>query len=96
MGGTIHLWSDREPVTVVEVTPFLSGAHEGAARMIKVRLDDWKIVRGSAQDGSATYEYTPNPDGPLRLFRRRKDGSWGRRGDRLTLGNRAKYIDPHM
>jgi hypothetical protein len=100
-GATTLGYSDRHAASVVEV---LKGGE-----LIAVQRDHAKVVKGSAHDGSAEYEYEPNPDGPIYWFRRGKDGRWehvyknpesGRwkksGGNGLILGMRREYYDPHF
>ena len=97
-GGYTYCWTDKYPVTLVEV---LSPS--------RVVVQDAKatIISGSAQDGSAEYKYEPNPKGSKEVYSRRigKNGLrdiWVRVGDsrkggmRLVLGQYEKYEDPHF
>lgn len=73
-----------------------------------VQDDDAKVVSGSGQDGSAKYEFTPDPAGRRHTFRREESGMWsevvkgetGRwrktGGYGLRIGARDKYRDPHF
>ena len=92
MAGSISCWTDVHPVTVV--------AFKG--RRVAVQEDNWKVVSGSEFDGSAQYEYSPNPDAPIKWFSLRKNGRYVsvggtiKNGYRLGLGHRRRYYDPHF
>jgi hypothetical protein len=105
MAASVITFTDREPVTVVEVIPFKSGPLKGQAREVVVTYDDWKVVSGSEHDGSAVYEYTSNPDGHQQSFvlstRGRRVGHWLQKGTggigySLVLGYRERYRNPHF
>jgi hypothetical protein len=87
-GGSTTYWTDRSPVTVSRCT----------AKSVWVREDRWKLREGSAHDGSAEYLYVPQPDAPEKGPYRWSDkrGCFVHRGNRLTLGARARYYDPHL
>jgi len=103
MGVTELHWTDRSAGTIVEVFQI------GGDVAIATTGDDYKIVSGSAYDGSAEYEYTSNPDGRRAYWRQTKDG-WrkvykgdsGRwlfrdkkgQGEGLIVGTRDQYYDP--
>ncbi len=92
MAGSISCWTDVHPVTVV--------AFKG--KRVAVQEDNWKVVSGSEFDGSAQYEYSPNPDAPIKWFSKRKNGKYvevggsSKGGFRLYLGHRRRYYDPHF
>lgn len=71
MGCTLLSWTDRHAATIVEVD---------TTKKNKVRLfvvqDHAKVVSGSPHDGSASYEYTPNPKGARIAFDMQPDGTW--------------------
>lgn len=99
MGATITHWSDRDPVTVVAVREFKSGARKGQPREIDVQHDTWKVVSGSAGDGSAKYEYERDTNGAIATYIVNLKGKWvlkgqGGAGSGLILGSRDKYFDP--
>ena len=52
------------------------------------------------QDGSAQYDYLPNPDGIVETYSLRKNGRWVRTGDSSTgcylVTGRCEYYDPHF
>lgn len=101
MGATVTHWSDRDPVTVVAVREFKSGARKGQPREIDVQHDTWKVVSGSAGDGSAKYEYGRDTEGAVATYTVNLKGRWvlkgqGGKGSGLILGSRDKYFDPHF
>lgn len=106
MGATMTGWTDRYPGTVIKVTEF-----GGSARWlyeIEVRDDVYKVVKGSCQDGSAEYAYSPSENGAVTKFaydkkaekwtevvRNSKTGKLNKRdGKGLILGFRERYYDP--
>lgn len=87
MGATRLSWTDRYPYTIVQVI---------SERRIVVQADNYRVISGSAHDGSAEYEYTPYIGAPLVTVTKRKDGKWREReGNNLfTIGERSRYYDP--
>jgi hypothetical protein len=91
MGATELHYSDCDPYTVIRVI---------TQKKIIVQEDNWKIVKGSAQDGSAQYEYTRNPGGAKAVLTLRADGCWReegftkKNGGGWAVGFRRKYFDP--
>lgn len=98
MGATIGHHSDCDPATISRVAVFKSGARVGQVRAVWVRRDDWVITSGSEVDGSAKYDYTRNPNAGEIEFRADKNGRFVRKGggDRLGVGHRRRYYDPHF
>jgi hypothetical protein len=95
--GVSYCGSDRNPVSVV--------ANDG--KLVEVVHDEWKVVEGSEQDGSAKYAYFANPEGQHEFFRlnakgkyehvyRGASGRWNKGYGSLSLGRRARYYDPHF
>ena len=89
-GVSVVMWSDRRAATVI---------HKTAAR-ITIQWDRSVVVKGSTQDGSAQYDYLPNPDGIVETYSLRKNGRWVRTGDSSTgcylVTGRCEYHDPHF
>lgn len=89
-GATLLAWTDRYAATVVRVTP----------RRIEVRQDNVKRVDSNGRSESQKWQCTPNPEGMLTVFTRRKDGKFYERGAKigkgykLVLGTRDHYSDP--
>ena len=92
--ATVCMWSDRHPATVVEVLRFKTGKRAGQVRAVVIQEDDWKVIKGGEHDGSAEYEYTPNPDARRDTFLVDSRGRYGSEGRRLALGRRERYYDP--
>lgn len=103
MGATLLSWTDRNPATITKVFAI------GKALAVQVKQDDFKVVSGSMQDGSAEYEFSPNPTGYAWTFKfdgsrwvqvvlNKSTGRWKKvsGGDSLRIGDRAKYYDPHF
>lgn len=97
MGVTFLSWTDRNPGTIVEVN--------NAKRYIVVTDDSYSRIDGNGLSESQEYEYTTNPDGYKRYFRKDKNNQWremrhnenGRLvytgGCGLRVGEREKYHD---
>lgn len=79
MGATILCWSDRHAGTIIKVTP----------KQIHVQYDIAKNV-GTYHDQK--YEYTPNPDGRIVIFRMTKRG-WKSQSGGLLIGVRDEHFD---
>lgn len=74
MGATTLLWSDRHACTITKVLPQKDGGW-----MVLVQEDLARVISGSCFDGSARYDYHPNPDGAEWYFRfdaRNPDKGW--------------------
>lgn len=99
--ATISVGSDRYPATVV---------HDDG-KIIELRANDYKVVKGSAQDGSAEYEYYDGETFRYNrwTFRRRngqleevvfnpETGRYNKLDSsrRLYIGRREAYYDPHF
>lgn len=98
-GVTFLHWSDRDPGTLVEIKRFKSGARKGEISQVGVQADHWEIVSGGEHNGSATYEYSRNPEAPVVWFKRNNKGQWVKPGNRsggLSIGRRERYYDPHF
>ncbi|MFZ9958745.1 MAG: hypothetical protein ACO3E7_08995 [Burkholderiaceae bacterium] len=96
--ATLLYWTDRSPATVVEVN------HK--KRFIVVQEDNYRRTDENGLSESQAYDYTPNPDGHTRIFRKLKNGQWAEHfinpetkrlvkagGCGLLLGRREKYHD---
>ena len=106
MGATILSWSDRDAGTIVSVVEI--GGSKRWLYEIEIRLDHARVVSGSGHDGSAVYEFSPEPHGGVYVFRKeRESGKWiemrrdplsGKlrvsKGHGLRIGARDKYRDP--
>ena len=91
---TINHWSDRDPAEVIEI--------RNNGKTLIVRAMGYKCISGSAQDGSAQYEYFSDEKGVVREFTLRKNGRYVRKGDGsnsglgLSVGFARRYYDPHF
>lgn len=98
MPATLLSWSDRNPATVIEVNM--------AMRYIVVQDDNYRRVDSNGMSESQEYEYTPNPNGSTKIFKKNKKGQWvlhyvnpetkrlvQSRSCGLRLGEREKYHD---
>jgi hypothetical protein len=105
MGATRLLYSDRRAATITEVRVKYGETY------ITVQDDHTRVIAGSGHDGSAEYEYSPNPRGSIRHFKATlPDGAWievtwnnaTKRWNRvkssngLRIGERDEYRDPSM
>lgn len=93
-GVTFLHYSDRSPGTVAKVIPFASGARQGQPRVIYIRPDDYKVIKGSAYDGTAQYEIIPNESNPMIIARLGRRGWVTPSGTRVQVGDRDAYSDP--
>lgn len=89
-GCTEHLFTDSHACTITKVTP--------SKKTIYYRRDVSKIVGGSAQDGSAKYEYSFDKNGYDNKATLRKDGYYRSVGTNypISIGVRHEYYDPHI
>ena len=100
IGATMLSWSDRHAGTVIEV--FTKGAYE----YVTIQADNYKRIDNNGYSESQSYEYTPNPEGPLSYFRRKSDqhqwqgvyinpetGKFNKGLGGLILGEREEYYD---
>lgn len=86
MGGTLVHWTDREPVTIIEISP--SGKTITLQADIATRLDK------NGMSDSQSYSFERNPGGAKFKARKRKSGFWTTTGgERVMLGHRSKYYD---
>lgn len=106
MGATMTGWTDRYPGTVIKVTEF--GGSKRWLYEIEVREDAYRVVKGSAFDGSAEYAYSPSEFGAVTRFaydkkaekwvQARRNPDTGKllavKGRGLILGFRERYYDP--
>lgn len=97
MGATYAVGSDRYTCTIVAVQRYKSGAHKGQVRAVVAQDDLNRVISGSAQDGSAVWDATPNPNAEkftaLWNDRRQRFVIQGG-GSGLALGVRNFYQDP--
>jgi hypothetical protein len=63
MAATMTSYSDRHAGTVIEVIG------KGSAIIVKVRQDNAKRIDNNGMSDSQEYEYSPNPDGSIEIFK---------------------------
>lgn len=100
-GATILGWTDRHAGTVIEVFS------KGKSVYVKVQSDIAKRIDSNGMSENQDYEYTPNPQGIVYVFKRKSDGRWAEvswneqtkrfneydGGKGLRVGVRDKYYD---
>lgn len=102
VGGYIAMYSDREPVTIVDVI----NDKTIVVRMDKATLNpEWKMevvvggFAGHVINNGGEWIIEQNPDGKTEVFTLRENGCWVRRGEsaksgtRVILGKRLKFYD---
>ena len=82
MGATILMWTDRYAGTVIRVTP----------TQIHVQEDKATRTDKNGMSESQDYEYAPNPQGRVWIFRKTKRG-YRANGAGLLLDSREAYHD---
>lgn len=82
-GATILQWTDRSAGTVVKITP----------TQIHVQEDNTVRIDSNGMSESQTYEYSPNPEGKVHVFRKTNKGYRNVGGNGLAVGQRNKYHD---
>lgn len=98
MPCTVCYLSDSHPARIVG----WKRNRDNKVTHVQAQLDDWKIIKGSEQDGSAEYVYTENTSNPCAWYRLRKNGRWVRQGmslndtPSLSIGHKRRYYDPHF
>lgn len=107
MGATILCWTDRHAATITAVyeSRCRVGKETKSLLHVEVKRDNAKVVKGTTMDGSAEYQYTPDPNAAVQAWRfqdnrwvaleRSKRGGWKLcRGEGLRIGDRDEYHDP--
>lgn len=96
MGATAFMYSDRHALTIVAVHKNKAGK----ATAVEVTRDNAKRVDTLGMtDSGQRYEYTSNPDGHRTTYTLRRNGSWVRKGEtisggqRIGIGQRDEYHD---
>lgn len=90
MGGSITLWNDRQPVTIIKLNTFKSGPRKGLPCSVIVQPDDYRLVSGGKP---GEYEFARNPKAEKIAFVRNVNNIWvrrgrGGRGSTLLIGRR--------
>jgi len=95
-GATYLGWSDRNAYTIVEIICYKSGEQKGQIKAVKVTRDIAKRTDGHGMSDSQGYEYTTNPNAPVKTFTKRKNGKFIQQGSdygMLAIGYRDEYYD---
>jgi hypothetical protein len=82
MGATICCWTDRHAATIVKVTRCQIHVQEDIA----TRIDN------NGMSECQQYEYRPDPNGAVIVFRKTKRG-WKSKSGGLLIGTRRHYYD---
>lgn len=91
-GGTVSLWSDCYPVTVIEVS--------ASGKQVKVQADGYRRTDDNGLSEDQRYDYYEVSTNPVEVFTKRSNGRFVRKGDdaksgpRLSVGSRRAYRDP--
>jgi len=86
MGATILMWSDRNPATIVWVSP--------SGKTIKIQQDTYRRTDQNGISEAQSYEYSRNPEAPVETARLTKRGWRVQGGCGILIGNRERYRDP--
>ncbi len=86
MGATILMWSDRNPATIVWVSP--------SGKTIKIQQDTYRRTDQNGNSEEQSYEYSRNPDALVETARLTKRGWRLKGGGGILLGRREEYRDP--
>ena len=97
-GATILCWTDRNPATVVFI--------DQIKNIVGVTCDSYRRIDSNGMSEDQEYEYTSNPNGFVKYFRKSKGGEyfpvvlnektlrWNKSsGSGLVIGRREKYYD---
>lgn len=93
MGATVLMWSDRYPVTIVEIERFKTGSRKGQISAVLVQEDDVLRIDKNGMSESQQYEFKPNVLNSIQRFKVNKVGAFVCEGRRLRTGERDKYHD---
>lgn len=87
MGATIYYYSDREPATIIEISP--------SGKRIVLREDKSIRLDNNGMSECQSYRYEPDPDGKIHAATLRKDGTYRLIGGKtvVSLGDRRHYHD---
>lgn len=89
-GATILYWTDRQAVTIIEVSK--------SGKRVVVQEDKATRTDNLGMSDCQSYSYEPNPEGTKHVFTLRNNGRWVRQGDTkrgcgLRVGTRDQYHD---
>lgn len=89
MGATMLSWSDRRPATVIDF--------DAQGKWVKVQADNWKRTDKSGMSDCQDYEYSPNPNGAIYIYKRARNGRLTNTGTNggagIIIGHRERYFD---
>lgn len=87
IGVTMLSWTDRTPGTIVEV----------GKNYIKIQEDFYKRTDNNGMSDEQDYEYSPNPNGSIRTYKKNRLGKYTSNGKKdgsgLIIGHRERYFD---
>jgi hypothetical protein len=95
MGATRLGWTDRTPMTIVEIRR----NRAGDVTAVVCTDDDYRRVDSNGMSECQEYTYTTRPDRTPIVYTRRLNGSFIRKGnslksgERLLIGRRERYYD---
>jgi hypothetical protein len=84
-GATLLSWTDRHPATVVWVSP--------SGKTIRLQADSAVRKDDNGMSEVQAYEFSPDPEGPVRTARLTKKGWKVSKGPAVLIGHREKYHD---
>lgn len=96
MPCTLLMWSDRDPMTIVAITRFKTGARRGEVKSVTARRNVVTADRsqGELQMGHQNWLVSTDLQGMEHEFTIRKDGAFrDSGGNRLMLGGWSVYHD---
>ena len=93
MGATLYMWSDRLPYTIVKVVRFKTGDRAGQVSHVHAQKDHATRTDSRVMSEDQTWDFTPNPNGHIEVFRVNKAGQLKGNGGTLGVGHREKYHD---
>ena len=89
VGVTMLSWTDRTPGTIIEVDP--------KGKWIKVQEDSYKRVDNYGMSDDQEYEYSANPNGTIKTYKKARNGKFTDSGKNdgcgLIIGHRERYFD---
>jgi len=87
MGVTINYHSDKDPGTIVDISP--------SGKTIYIQEDNAIRVDHNGMSEVQEYMYHPNPDGEITKATLRKNGEYrvSKSNNYITVGVRRKYYD---
>lgn len=95
MGATVIAWTDRYPATIMAVRR----NRKGEAVAVTLREDHAERTDNRGMSEWQDWAFSPNPDGQVFEFTRRRNGRFIQKGARkgqgyaVRFGTREKYYD---